>query len=44
MSWAFFEKYCDEAYAVIDAADTVKKQQLLNEKKVDAFLAGLKKK
>jgi hypothetical protein len=41
MSWKFFDRYCDEAYAVIDAADTLKKQQLLDEKKIDTFLAGL---
>ena len=43
MTWDFLDKYCDEAYAVIDAADTQKKQEFLNDKKIDAFLAGLKK-
>ena len=41
MSWKFFDKYCDEAYAVIDAVDTPKKRQLLDGKKIDTFLAGL---
>jgi hypothetical protein len=44
MSWAFFDKYCDEAYAMIDAADTQKKKALLDGKKIDAFLGKLKKK
>jgi hypothetical protein len=43
MTWDFLDKYCDEAYAVIDAADTQKKQEFLNDKKIDEFLAGLKK-
>ena len=34
MSWKFFEKYTDEAYAVIDAANAKK----FNEAKIDAFL------
>jgi len=41
MSWAFFEKYCDEAYAIFDARDTLKREQLVDEGKVDAFLAAL---
>lgn len=42
MSWKFFDTYCDEAYAIIDAADTLKKRQLLDGEKIDTFLAGLK--
>jgi hypothetical protein len=43
MSWKFFDKYCDEAYAIIDAVNTRKKQQLLDGMKIDAFLKKLKK-
>ena len=43
MSWKFFDKYCDEAYAVIDAVDTQKKKQLVDGKKIDDFLRKLKK-
>jgi len=43
MSWAFLVKYCDEAYAVIDAIDTAKKKRGLDAGKLDAFLAGLRK-
>ncbi len=38
MSWAFFEKYCDEAYAVIDALNTPKKRRLLDALKIESFL------
>lgn len=43
MSWKFFDKYCDEAYAVIDLVSTPKKKQLIDGKKVDDFLNKLKK-
>ena len=43
MSWKFFDKYCDEAYAVFDAVDTQKKRQLVDGKKIDDFLRKLKK-
>lgn len=43
MSWAFFGKYCDEAYAIIDAIDTQKKKRTISVAKLDAFLAGLRK-
>jgi len=39
MSWAFLNKYCDEAYAIIDAVDTAKKKRNLDVKKIDEFLA-----
>lgn len=39
MTWAFFGKYCDEAYAIIDAVNTAKKKQFLSTAKIDAFLA-----
>jgi hypothetical protein len=35
----FFGKYCDEAYAIIDAIDTKKKQQGLNAGKLKLFLS-----
>jgi hypothetical protein len=41
MTWAFFDKYCDEAYAVIDALDTTKKRQTLNRSKIEHFLQTL---
>jgi hypothetical protein len=41
MSWGFFRKYCDEAYAVIDALDTPKKRRALNRSKVERFLGTL---
>jgi hypothetical protein len=43
MSWKFFDKYCDEAYAVFDAVNTRKKTQLVDGLKIDAFLKKLKK-
>ena len=39
MSWAFFTKYCDEAYALIDDLNTAKKRAAINGKALDAFLA-----
>jgi hypothetical protein len=41
MTWAFFDKYCDEAYTIIDAVDTPKKKSALDEPKIEAFLAAL---
>jgi hypothetical protein len=43
MTWGFLDKYCDEAYAVIDAPNTPKKKQYLDGEKIDEFLAKLKK-
>lgn len=43
MSWAFFAKYCDEAYAIIDAIDTAKKKRGIDAGKLDAFLGRLRK-
>jgi hypothetical protein len=43
MTWKFFDKYCDEAYAIIDAVDTTKKKKAIDTKKLNAFLSGLKK-
>jgi hypothetical protein len=44
MSWIFFGKYCDEAYAIIDAVDTPKKRRLLNRAKIERFLKTLRTK
>jgi hypothetical protein len=41
MTWAFFEKSCDEAYAIIDAIDTPKTEKALNAKALAAFLGAL---
>jgi hypothetical protein len=41
MTWAFFDKYCDEAYAIIDAIDTPKKKKALDSKALAAFLGAL---
>jgi hypothetical protein len=38
MSWAFVDKYCDEAWAIIDAIDTPEKKRNLDEKKINEFL------
>ena len=38
MSWAFFKKYCDEAYAMIDALNTKKKKTALDRAKLEFFL------
>jgi hypothetical protein len=38
MSWAFVDKYCDEAYAIFDAIDTPEKKRNLDEKKINEFL------
>ena len=42
MTWAFFNKYCDEAYAIIDARDTAKKRKGLDAKKINTFLSKLR--
>src|SRR6266576_2135373 len=41
MSWGFFRKYCDEAYAVIDATDTPKKRRALDRSTIEQFLDTL---
>jgi len=41
MSWAFFAKYCDEAYAVIDELDTPRKRRALDTAKIERFLNTL---
>ena len=41
MTWAFFDKYCDEAYAIIDAIDTAKKKKALDAGVLGEFLRNL---
>ncbi len=41
MTWAFLDKYCDEAFAIMDAKDTPKKREGLNLKLVRSFLKSL---
>ena len=41
MTWAFVEKYCDEAYAIIDAINTQKKRRGLKAKALEEFLGQL---
>jgi hypothetical protein len=41
ITWAFVDKYCDEAYAIFDAVKTAKLRAALNIKKLDSFLAAL---
>jgi hypothetical protein len=38
MSWAFVDKYCDEAWAIIDDVDTPEKKRTLDEEKINKFL------
>ncbi len=42
MTWAFLNKYSDEAYAIIDAVNSAKKKRNLDEKKLNVFLANVK--
>ena len=42
MTWAFLNKYSDEAYAIIDDVNTAKKKRNLDEKKINEFLANVK--
>jgi hypothetical protein len=41
MTWKFFDKYCDEAYAIFDAVDTAKKKKAIDAVKLNAFLRKL---
>lgn len=41
MTWAFFAKYCDEAYAIIDAINTAKKKKALDGKGIAEFIDSL---
>jgi hypothetical protein len=38
MTWAFVDKYSDEAYAIFDAIDSAEKKRNLDEKKINEFL------
>jgi hypothetical protein len=38
MTWRFFERYCDEAYAIIDALNTPKKRKGIDARRLDMFL------
>jgi hypothetical protein len=40
MTWAWLNKYCDEAYAIFDARNRFKKK-LISEARIDAFLSQL---
>jgi hypothetical protein len=42
MTWAWLEKYCDEAYAIFDAKNRFKKA-LIDPAKITAFLNTLAK-
>jgi len=39
MTWAFFDKYCDEAYAVVDELDNKKAKAGINVKQLMALLS-----
>jgi len=43
MTWGFIDKYCDEAYAIIDAVNTAKKKRGLKAAAIAEFLDSLKK-
>jgi len=38
MSWAFVDKYSDEAYVIIDEVNTPEKKRTLNEERINEFL------
>ncbi|WP_347260863.1 hypothetical protein [Rudaea sp.] len=38
MTWAFYAKYCDEAYAIFDATDSTKLKRAIDVKKLGAML------
>jgi len=38
MNWAFVDKYCDEAHAIIDEINTPEKKRYLDAKKITKFL------
>jgi hypothetical protein len=42
MSWSFYAKYCDEAYAIFDALDKAKLKRAIDAKKLNAMLTALK--
>lgn len=40
MSWAFVDKYCEEAWTIIDDINTPEKKRTLDEEKINKFLEG----
>lgn len=42
MTWAFYAKYCDEAYAIFDATNSAKLRRAIDVKKLGAMLTQLK--
>jgi hypothetical protein len=44
MTWAFIDKYCDEAYVIIDDVNSAKKKKALDAGKLKDFLDSLDKK
>jgi hypothetical protein len=40
MSWAFVDKYCEEAWTIIDDINTPEKKRTLDEEKIGKFLAN----
>jgi len=41
ITWAFIDKYCDEAYAIFDDINTAKLKAALNTNKIESFLSAL---
>ena len=41
MTWAWYRKYCDEAWATIDAVNTTRKKRLLDAGRIRQLLAAL---
>jgi|SRR6185503_14801370 len=41
MTWAFVDKYCDEAYGIFDAINTKKLKAAVDVKKLESFLSSL---
>jgi hypothetical protein len=42
MTWAWFDRYCDEAYAIFDAQNTFKKS-MINTSKLNELLQTVSK-
>ena len=40
MSWVWFDKYCDEAYAIFDAKNSFRKS-MIEKKAITSFLRSL---
>ena len=41
MTWRFFDKYCDEAYAIFDALNEAKIARAVDVAQINNFLAAL---